>query len=78
MASAPRRRLAAGDANHIAPRPALRGRTVANGGHQTARPLRQRGGTVSGDGVTALVGTRQRATTGERAALADLRYRLGR
>ncbi|MEX5631214.1 hypothetical protein [Parafrankia sp. FMc2] len=76
----PRRRgpLAQGDATHM-PAPTARApRRVANGSHETSPARRGRGELAQGDGVTALVGTRQTATNGEKAAISDLRYRLGR
>lgn len=75
----PRRRglLAQGDATHM-PTPAARApRRVANGSFATSAPPRGRGQLVQGDGVTALVGTRQSMPNGEKAAISDLRYRLG-
>ncbi|WP_018502547.1 hypothetical protein [Parafrankia discariae] len=76
----PRRRgpLAQGDATHMPTQPSQSARRVANGSHETSPARRGRGQLAQGDGVTALVGTRQSMPNGEKAAVSDLRYRLGR
>ncbi|WP_256789824.1 hypothetical protein [Frankia sp. AvcI1] len=73
-----RGRLAQGDANQTRAASGSRaGRRVANASLTAAGGRRGGSGLVSGDGVTALVGTRQRATPAERVAVSEVRARLG-
>lgn len=71
------RGLAQSDANHVNPQPARRGRQVANAALSTTRARLGRGGLLSGDGATALVGRRQTALPAERAGAAEARSKLG-
>ncbi len=72
------RGLAQGDANQLRAASGTRaGRRVANASLTAAGTRQGRSGLVSGDGVTALVGTRQRATPAERVAIGEVNARLG-
>ncbi|MCK9929333.1 hypothetical protein MXD62_19475 [Frankia sp. Mgl5] len=72
------RGLAQGDANQLRAASGTRtGRRVANASLTASGTRRSGGGLVSGDGVIAYVGARQRATPAEQVAITEARTRLG-